>query len=166
MHRQKYRNSHFNILYQKSWKWSHKANKSRDKVVILTTILYISHFYILHFTHYIKKKSCWSLWFAEFCEKYRVAVLMLEMEYSNLVNTMAACLMTILNYILAWYHPYISEHLSIIHWFSQLIGKEQNATCIFNKFLGTHFIDFPWKQSCYYLKMSVIAFLRPVNQWG
>ena len=39
---------------------------------------------------------------------------MLEMEYSNLVNTMAACLMTILNYILAWYHPYISEHLSII----------------------------------------------------
>ena len=83
-------------------------------VVILTTILYISHFYILHFTHYIKKKSCWSLWIAEFCEKYRV------LNCSDVKNgiflfgqfhALELHFGLISSY---WYHPYIFEHLSTI----------------------------------------------------
>ena len=59
----------------------------------------------------------------------------------------------ILELILAWCYSYIWTFKQ--HWFSQWIGKEKNDTCIFNKFLGTHFLR---KHSCYYLKTSVIAF--------
>ena len=72
----------------------------------------------------------------------------------------------ILEVIAVWSYPcmWTLQH----HWFSQWLGKENNITHVFNKYLGTHFIDFPLKCSCYqwqtfFWKLYWILFWRPVN---